>query len=342
MLPGATAQVLEISLIEAKECGEEQFTQFLLDQGLAPLWDQQLEVQKPSNTLSPRQQNVIHQNRLHATGTYLIQRHNLQRVKNILDKAGLSHVVSKGAHTRELYYNTPALRPAVDIDILVRPQDKIAAIRAFQEEGFEFFGVADIISHECSLIKGKTTIDLHWDILRPGRTRQPMINELLNSRVDYGSHWGMNHSANLFMMLVHPVFTKYSTTPHASLCRLVDMALLLDKNLADPTETIQLLNTAGLTTAGWITAYWFTMLTGSELCAELADKLKPGRMRQRYLKNWLHSNRSSKLLDKPLRIQLGFTLPAHDRISDAVRAVRQARQCKRQSQKTLAELEQAL
>ena len=45
-------------------------------------------------------------------------------IKTILDDAGVDHVVTKGCHTREVYYEKPALRPAEDIDILISPRDK--------------------------------------------------------------------------------------------------------------------------------------------------------------------------------------------------------------------------
>jgi hypothetical protein len=45
-----------------------------------------------------------------------------------------------------------------------------------------------------------------------------MTNTLLEARQDFGSHWGMSDEGSLFMMLVHPVFTKYSTTPKQRSC----------------------------------------------------------------------------------------------------------------------------
>ena len=268
----------------------------------------------------------------------MLQRHTLKNIKTILEEANIEHVITKGCHTREIYYKIPALRPAQDIDILIHPNNKIPCIKAFQQKGFEFYGAPENIAQDCSLLKGNTAIDLHWDILRPGRTRQPMVEELLASRVDYGSHWGMNPAATLFLMLVHPVFRKYTTTPQAALVRLIDMALLLDQHPDCTERTIQLLTTAGLKTAGWITATWLNMLTGNKSSAELSEALQPGRLRRRYLQNWLQSNRSSNLLDKPLWIQLGFTLPAHDKTSDAIRATWRSEQCRRNSQRTLQQI----
>ena len=82
--------------------------------------------------------------------------------------------------------------------MLISPHNKVKAIKAFKSEGYTFHGSCDNIAQDCSLVKGKTAIDLHWDILRPGRTRKPMVETLLECRKDYGTHWGMSHGATLF------------------------------------------------------------------------------------------------------------------------------------------------
>ncbi|MEH6518310.1 MAG: nucleotidyltransferase family protein [Halioglobus sp.] len=339
LLPNAPAGVLLQSCEHAVASGEADYINFLRQQGLAPLWDKQIASFDGSLPFSQKAVGRLHDSRLRATGNYLLQHHSLQLVRNILDEANVPHVITKGSHTRELYYDTPALRPAVDIDILIEPTDKITAIKAFQAREFNFHGAVENIAQDCSLIKGETAIDLHWDILRPGRTRKPMVNALLASRVDYGSHWGMSHGATLFLMLVHPVFRKYSTTPHASLVRLVDLAQLLHRHPESVDETVPLLHMAGLATAGWITLTWLHLLTGDRQAKSLGARLKPGNLRRKYLHNWLATNRSTKLLQRPLWIHLGFTLPAHDKLTDSMRAVREARRCKQDADATLAAMQ---
>ncbi len=336
LLPGATGHELEQAIDQAQSSGEMPFAQFLCEQGLAPLWDERLEHHGHAARLSAEFRQVIHYNRLQVTGAYLLQRHNLAKIKDILEAAGIAHVVTKGSHTRELYYDTPALRPALDIDILVAPGDRLAAIRAFQAGGFSFHGLPETISHECSLVSGNTWIDLHWDIMRPGRTREPMVDPLLNSRVDYGSHWGPGHGETLFLMLVHPVFTKYSTTPYARLVRLVDLAQLLHRHPGSVESAVPLMHAAGLATAGWITSTWLDLLAPGSGAGALAAKIEPGRLRRSYLRRWLANNLSTRLLGSPLLIQLGFTLPAHDTPGDMLRAVMQSRRHGQAAATTLA------
>ena len=342
LLPGAPENALPSSCAYAAATGEDDFTTFLISQGLAPLWGEQIHRFEGSLPLSQQTRDRLHQSHLGTTGIYLLQRHNLQLAGEILNEANIPHAVIKGSHTRELYYDTPALRPAVDIDILVKPGDSLSAIKAFQRQGFEFNALAQNISHECNLVKGKTAIDLHWDIMRPGRTREPMTNALLDNRVNYSSHCGLDHAGTLFLMLVHPVFAKYSTTPHAALVRLVDLAQLLHRFPESTEATVPLLQRAGLATAGWITLTWLDLLTDNPRARSLAGKLEPGRLRRYYLRSWLARDLSTRLLGSPLLIQLGFTLPAHDRFSDAVSALLQARRYRQAADTTLAATQEQL
>jgi hypothetical protein len=326
LLPETTQQDIENACMQAASVDEEEFLGFLVEQGLAAMWDKALEMTDAANRLSPHLRNTLHKVRLQTTGTYLIHKNKLKLIREILDGAGIPHVVYKGADTRERYYSEPSLRPAVDIDLLVAKDQRITAIKAFRERGFDFHATVENISHEANLVKGATSIDLHWDIMRPGRTRRPIINTLLNTREDQGSHWGMSDEGNLFVMLVHPVFTKYSTTPQATLTRTVDLAKVLAGQNWELGKVIQLLDTAGLKTAAWITLRWLQLITNTTLGDSIIEAVKPGVARRKYLDWWLEQNLATRLLNQPGLVQLGLTLPAHDKASDALRAIRLKRQ----------------
>lgn len=326
LLPDASPGDIGRACQHLDSTNETAFLNFLRQQGLAAMWDKMLEDNDSAQLVSNEFKASLHQTRLLTTGTYLLHHHHIQLIKTTLEQANISHVVYKGADIRERLYNEPALRPSADIDVLVHEQHKIAVIKAFKQQSFELCPSATIISHEVSLLKGGASIDLHWDILRPGRTRIPMANTLLESRIDYGSHWGMSNEATLFIMLVHPVFAKYGTAPNASLMRMVDMALLLAQNNINWQAVRLLLDKAGLKTAAWITLKWYQLLTDHPPPAEFTSAIKPGKLRQKYLNHWLEKNLSSALFEKPVYVQLGFTLPAHDSWKDAFRAVRRARE----------------
>lgn len=321
LLPGATSTTLKAASAAASASGELTFQQFLLEQGLGSLWSKKIQSHTSTLPFSPGFRNQLHQAHLHATGGYLVQRAQLSLTRDLLHNARIPHVVFKGADTRERYYDDPAVRPAADIDILVAPQDKLAAIKTLRQHGFLFHAEPSNISHEVSLVKKSTTIDLHWDIMRPGRTRVPMVRTLLASRVDCGDHWGMSVEGNLFLMLVHPVFTKYSTAPQAALVHLLDLVYLLEKSEPDWDRVCAWLAATGLKTCGWITLSCLRMLTGIEAKGNVRRRLQPGKLRTRYLNNWLEKNLSSRLLAYPALVKAGFTLAAHDRPGDAIAAV---------------------
>lgn len=343
LLPGAIRDDLAHSLASIKHSKQEDvFFNFIIEQGLGPLWHEMLVRLGEENQLSARNFEKLHQSRLHATGLYLIQRKHLQCSRTILDDADVPHVVIKGADLRECYYAEPALRPAEDLDLLVNSEDKVQAIRAFQQYGYQFYGTPENISHECTLVKGNASIDLHWDILRPGRTRISMVPALIQGRIDRSSHWGLSGGAQLFIMLAHPVMSKYTTTAHASLVRVLDLAFLNNAQSDASASALALLDTAGLQTAGWITATWAGMHVNDTSMQPLTENLAPGPWRQRYLQSWLSKNLSEKWLAYPKLIQVGFTLPAHDSTSDAQRALEAIIRHRRLGLSTLTSIQTAI
>ena len=321
---------------ELPEDQESRFIDFLTMQGMAPLWDATAVCQNLPLLESSR--STLHQNRLANAALYLLQTHSLQQIKGILDTAEIPHVIIKGCHTRELYFPEANLRPAIDIDILIAPEHKLKTIRTFQSDGYKFIAAAENVAQDCSLIKGDTAIDLHWDILRPGRTRHSMTHTLIASRTKYRTHWGLDHGATLYLMLVHPVFRKYSTSPRASLVRLIDLIQLLKIQPGSQAKAKELLHRSGLETAGWTTLAWLEHLTGHH--ASMMSTIAPGRLRRRYLHHWLHNDYASRL--PPTVTQLGFTLAAHDTLKDAFRAGRLARYYRTNGEQHLTDLQQEL
>ena len=342
LLPDAGLATLEQSVANALEVGEDAFIQFLLHQGLGPSWDELIHLHPTVCRFSKDNLRRLHQSRLTATADYLLQKNFLSQTRRILDQADIPHATIKGAHTRERYFDTPSLRVAVDQDVLISPEKKVKAIRAFQSEGFTFHGPPQNISHECSLIKGKRNLDLHWDILRPGRTRIPMITRILGATRDFDSHRGPDDNATLYLLLVHPVFTKYITTPHASLVRLLDIIYLLRKGDVDWKTVINWLDISGLKTAAWLSITWLKLLTDIAVPDYVTTELQPGRLRQHYLMYWLSNNLPSLWLERATRIQLGFTLPAHDQFRDAWRAAKTARFGQKAGPELLASLQNEL
>lgn len=299
---------------------EKQFLNFVLQQGLGPLWHTIL-TQNNGVSFDPFFTDSIKDSILLATAKYLRQKYSLNKIEAAFTEDSIPHAVFKGAHIRELIYSLPAVRTACDIDILVAGKDKVRAIKSLTAAGMTFHPLAANISHEATLADGNAFIDLHWNILRPGRTRIDLTDEFLANKKKFSDHWGLGHEATLFIMLVHPVFAKYGTAPEASLVRLVDLIHWIQKCEINWEQLHEWLKKGGVQTAAWITTEWLEMITGVTLPESFTNSIKPSAARSLYLHKWLSNNLSTRLLNYPLLIKAGFTLPAHDRFSDAYRAI---------------------
>ena len=150
-----SAETLNLDLDES---GPE-FVSFIVDHGLGPLW----------HTRTGRDE--FHESRLTAEALYLAQENGLNGIHTTLDRAGVDFVVIKGAANRLFLYENPAVRACFDIDLLVRPEDRLRAASCLVEAGFTAAPEARSISRELVLTRGMVDVDLHWGLLREGRLR---------------------------------------------------------------------------------------------------------------------------------------------------------------------------
>ena len=317
---------------------QDSFLEFILTKRLGPLW---YDLLQKSNTLSLLPQPFTQKLRnitLHTASKYLFQKAALEEIDTLFNANEISYIAFKGAHTREILYDTPALRYSCDIDILISKENKIKAIRILSDSGYSFQPEEKNINSQATLSKNKIFIDLHWDILRPGRTRKGMAEQILASRQRFAIHWGPSDEATLFLMLVHPVFSEYATTPYSSLMRVVDLIKWLKKKDPDWDKVYSLLERAGLCAAGWVTLNWLYQITNTPPPQPFYDRIKPGPIKSKYLHWWVHGDYSTRLRKKPLIVQALFTLPVHDKIGDAIRAVRYLIQGKRTAREKLEKL----
>jgi hypothetical protein len=307
---------------QIQDIEEDLLLDFLSYNMLIPLWCETLSKNDAASLFSENFIDKLKKIAMLITARYMGQQHTLETTAKILQSANIPYAVFKGANIREQIYNNPAVRPSDDIDILVSKADKTNAIKTLVDAGFTFHPDPENISHESTLTKNGVKIDLHWDILRPGRTRIDLTEELLANRKEYANYWGFSNEAELFIMLAHPVFTKYATAPQASIIRLIDLARWIDTNELDWEKIYGWLEKGGVKTPAWVTACWLEMITGKTLPESFIRKIEPSGIKKSYLKNWINKNYSTKFLKKPLLVKALFTLPVHDTIADAIRAVK--------------------
>ena len=322
--------------------GEDRFLKFLAFNMLTPLWHETLAEHEATSLFSEDFTGEFRKASLIAACRYVQQQHSVNKVSEMLESGSIPYAVFKGANTREQIYDNPAVRAAADIDILVSKADKTKAIQSLVKGGFAFHPDPKNISHEACLIGPNIFIDLHWDILRPGRTRIDLTDELLATRKELANYWGFSNEAELFIMLVHPVFTKYVTTPQASIIRLVDLARWLDTQKINWDIILGWLEKGGVKTPAWVTTYWLKMITGKSLPESFVKQIEPSGFKKWYLQNWINKNYSTRFIGTPLLIKAGFTLPIHDTFSDALHAVRSLQKEKKIAQTETEKLKSAV
>ena len=342
LLSSSPSQELKTSATEINLTGENTFLQFLAINLLTPLWHESLATHDAANLFSNDFNANLKKAALMASARYLQQQHALNRTAEILDAEAIPYAVYKGAHIRELIYKNPAVRVSDDLDILVAKTDRDKTLQIFTNSGYELNLSADTISHEAVITDANTKIDLHWDLLRPGRTRIFLAEKLLAERQQFNNLWVLSPEAELFIMLVHPVITKYLTAPQAALIRVVDLLRWIETQEPDWQKVYDLLESSGLKTAAWINGYLISLLSGRTLPEKFLEQLKPSVLKGIHLQNWIDKNYSTKFLNTPFLIKAGFTLAVHDTVFDAIRAAKTLQRERRRAESEVSRIKSML
>ena len=331
LLPAAAQIGLE-GLPAALAEGGAEFVDFIVGQDLGPLWHHALQSYGLLDSLPPASLETLREARMAAAMGYLAQRAALDRLDKLFEEAGIAWVAMKGSHVRECAYTDPALRPASDIDLLIDPADRRRAAGVLIDAGYTAHAEPANISHEATFSLGAVDVDLHWHMLRPGRTRVDLTAELLARRQRVNGVWGLSDADTVFLMLTHPAFAKYVCSPNMGLARVADFFLWIGSRPVDWPAVLRLLERAGLKTAAWTMLTWFRTLAPRALQGTLdgwIESVRPGRLRAAYLRQWLARDLPTRWLARPFLIQFGFTLPLHDRPGDVLHALAGLRRARR-------------
>ena len=322
--PDVSRDSLRRAIGEIVQFGPAFYTEFLPSQGMSSYWHHTLEHHGLVDAIDPVVGAALRQTRISETVAYMAQKAALAELDGLFERKGIRYAVIKGAHVRDIVYADPALRPASDIDILVAPEQRLVAVDAMRDAGFTLCVNPDVVSHETSLTRSGVDIDLHWDILRPGRTRVATVNGLLARRCRSADCWGLDDADVVFLMLVHPAFAKYVCSPNMDLNKVIDFTLWVTRRNIDWNAVAVLLERTGLRTAAWTVLRWYTMLLDPvplPVPGDFVALIAPELARRHYLAGWLEHDLPTRWLDKPARIQFGFTLFLHDRPADAWHAL---------------------
>ena len=308
-------------LAAAENEGINDFLQFLIFNGLAPLWHDALIKTGQINTINPEVAEKLRQVRLVSEANYLNQKNSLEKVHNSLSSADIEYAVLKGAQVRELVYDNPGLRPCADIDILITRKNRDLAIRTLIDTGLSFHPNEEVFSHECMFVDKTATIDLHWNIMRTGRTRIDLTESLLNESTTINGIKYLNNEASLFVLLVHPAFNKYICSKDAIIIRLVDLYRYLSSFQFNWNIVSDLIRKGGVNTAAWSTLYWLSNFTTPPMKDIFCTIKKPYYYKRKYIEYWVDNDLPTKLYDNRLTMRLGLSVFLHDNLFDSLRAI---------------------
>ena len=311
-LLAAFPDVADAELAAALEKGGPDFVSFVIDHGLGPLWHERTG------------RDEFHECRLSAEALYLAQEHALGEIDAVLDGAGIEFAVIKGAATRLLLHKNPAIRACHDIDLLVRPEDRLRSATALIESGFTAIPDTLNISHELVLSQGLVDVDLHWELLREGRLRSDCAANMLSRRRRENEIWMLNAEDALLVLLVHPAFAKHLAGREMGLHRVADIVAWLRSQSFDWQVVRVRLEQNGVQTAAWAALRWVQMLAHpNELPGmdAMMSEIRPGRLRKAWVDRWLRHDLSERTSNAHWARLLGFSPFLHDTPADAVRAL---------------------
>jgi hypothetical protein len=323
----AFPEVSDAELLRVLEQGGTPFVSLIVDHGLGPLWHSRVG------------RDEFHASRMSAEALFLAQQQALEEIDTVLEEAGIQYAVIKGAASRELLYDNPALRACHDLDLLVRREDRVHAATALVSASFVAFPEADSISRELLLSRGPVNIDLHWELLREGRLRRDCTDDMLERRRRSGGLWMLSPEDSFFLLVVHPAFAKHLGGWEMGLHRVADIVAWLRTQSFDWPAVRTLLEQSGVRTAAWATLRWVDLLTNPNpvngLDAMLSD-ISPARVRRAWLDKWLSSNLSARTSDANWARLLLFSLFLHDTPRDSVRALTGRHRARKRSDADLA------
>lgn len=317
-----------------KSIPEEILLSILTRQGLAALWYQKMN-EYPELGYSSSFAESINKHTMGVAALHAAQQKVLSDVDAIFTRDEIPYVVIKGINNACTLYPKPYLRPCTDIDVLVPVSQQAPAIRLLHSHGFSIEADQNTISHEVMAIKNTVTIDLHWHLLRPGRLRIDVTDWLLGQSRRLNSFNGISETASLFIMLVHPVFTKYLNSPVSILVHMMDIHRLLSSGKIEEEILGEVLGDTGSRTAAWLSLYWYHWLSGNEEVAGFINAIKPGAVHRCYLESWIKNAWISRFWQHRWLVKSAFGIALQDSLSDAFKAFRTLRQQKQDSDRQL-------
>lgn len=206
---------------------------------------------------------------------------------------GLDYLVLKGTALQTMVYgNDPATRPTDDVDILVHPKDREAALRTLMRRGFELEVELPLetllnLRKGASLLRAGVAVDLHWNIFY--WSRDPFLVDRMFGRSVLLDYRGRPIKALAPTdALLHTVTHGWGTNTVPPIRWVLDATLLIRSGAVDWT----LLEAEALA-SGWAraTASQLQLLAsefGVAIPADTIRRLRDGGGRWDFVLQWAH------------------------------------------------------
>lgn len=304
---------LEDSLLRLGDQDQNEVFSLLDAHFLAPLWYWTVKRAGGLDLLSVGLLKSLESAFSRSVGASLVRERALGAIRDALDGAGVEWVVLKGSHLARTIYDDPALRPAQDIDVLVREDARRVVCDALVGAGFVLQPPLSTATHEISLRGWGVAVDLHWRVLRPGRANVSLVDLALSSRerlTDKVGVWVPGEIAATVVQLIHPAVTEYVT---GRLIRVIDLDRWVAAHPRALREALPIVDRAGLKTAGWAMLSWASHWTRQQArVRQELEMLAPSLLYRWYLAKWIRMNPAAVYQRHPLLARAGFSLMLND------------------------------
>ena len=254
--------------------------------GVAPLIYESLKPFVSDISIPKKIKQNLREIYLHSTAKNVRLYHELSKVLFELHKAGIPVIVLKAAHLAEIVCDDIALRPMVDIDLLVQKKYLSPDVQKFQEMDYvperHFWIEAECETHHhlpAFSKPGATAIEIHWSIARP----------IVPLKIDVDGLWKraqpikisgietlvLSPEDLLLHLCLHISFFNQFTDGLRSFC---DIAVTIQhyKERLDWEQTRFYAQEWGVSKCLYISLYFARKLLDVNISEDILDTLKPG------------------------------------------------------------------
>ena len=302
---------------------------WLIAQGLGAMWCERLG-ESAASFLSEKDQARLRDADRGARALFMAQTAAVRELDAAFCAEGIEYALMKGVAWRDDIYARPHVRIASDVDVLI-DQSSLGKARATLETlGYRLHPKVDS-AHEEPWTRGAIDIDLHWQVLAPGRIGPEMTRALLDRRVHNSQCiWRLSDEDMIAVLLMHTAIAKYVCCDHSTLNRVVDFLNATRMRNLDWNRIGEIVQQSGLSGAAWATMAWIDTLwvdvaadRSSRFPGTFQARIHPSQWRSQYLTTWVRRNWPGRLEPGfPWLVQCAFTLPMHDSPGAAWQAIR--------------------